>query len=227
MKKKVSKPIVCILTFLIIFSNTNFCFALDLTQENLETLENFLTKGIETANNISAFESDSQIELSDIVTEIEFNAQAKEDTEEFISTYLNSNSRYLRCKARSSDTEVNEAKASAIAYAIKCAHWSYSNGRTNDIPRESEYMFISHYIDRNDYFWNQGNPELLLDGEITSEYVSGGALAKWLTESDRQAYRNYMRATLTAKTLNRIRIIAESFFPLRIISCYYNRLQTI
>lgn len=57
-----------------------------------------------------------------------------------------------------------------------------------------------------EYFWNQGKAALLLDGEERSG--PDGALAKWLTDSDRQAYNTYMSSTKVSSSLQKIGSLA-------------------
>lgn len=87
-------------------------------------------------------------------------------------------------------SQETQAKASSIAYAMKCAQWSVNKGRGTDFGDESVYMFFSHYIDRNEYFWAASNPQYLMDGPQMSE--NSQYFAKWITNDDRLAYDFYM-----------------------------------
>lgn len=91
-----------------------------------------------------------------------------------------------------SDTvsEESHAKATSMTYALECAAWSLNKGRGTNFSDEATYMFISHYIDRPEYYWSNNNNAFLLDGLTLSE--DSQYYAKWITDDDRAAYRIYM-----------------------------------
>lgn len=83
-----------------------------------------------------------------------------------------------------------EAKAAAFAYSMECANWSINQGRGSNFADECVYMFISHYIDRPEYYWSGQNYSYLLDGPSMSENTS--YFSKWIVADDRTAYNTYL-----------------------------------
>ncbi len=176
-------------------------------------LHSFLVSGLAAAEAVSEFENTTQAKFNvENFSNLNFNDTWMADAETFLNDYLDSRSTYSTA-ILSQDEELLEAKAQSIAYSIDCAEWSIAQNRSNDISTEAEYMFISHYIDRNDYFWNQGKPALLLDGEKRSG--PDGALAKWITDSDRQSYNTYMSSTKVSSSIQKIGKLASGVVSLR------------
>lgn len=83
-----------------------------------------------------------------------------------------------------------EAHATALSYATVCANWSLEKGRGSDWDKECVYMYLSHYVDRAEYYFNNGNLNYLLDGEDMSENTS--YFSKWITNEDRSVYNTYL-----------------------------------
>ena len=83
-----------------------------------------------------------------------------------------------------------EAHATALSYATVCADWSIKKGRGSDWDKECVYMYLSHYVDRAEYYFNNGNLNYLLDGENMSENTS--YFSKWITNEDRSVYNTYL-----------------------------------
>ncbi len=170
-------------------------------------LRDFLVSGMVAAEAVSEFEKETNIKF-DIAdySNLDFSGEKRDDTESFLIDYLSSSGSTISNLSKSEEVSLAEAKATSVAYAIECAQWSISQNRATDIVSEAEYMFISHYVDRKDYFWNQGDPSLLLDGEARSE--AENVLAKWITNYDRQAYNTYMDSTKVSSALQRVGNIA-------------------
>lgn len=176
-------------------------------------LHNFLISGLAAAEAVSEFENTTQVKFNvDDFSNLNITDTWIADSESFLNNYLSSRNTY-RTAAISQNDELQEAKATSIAYSIDCAEWSIAQNRSNDIAKEAEYMFISHYVDRKDYFWNQGKAALLLDGEQRSG--PDGALAKWLTSSDRQAYNTYMSSTKVSSSIKKIGSLASGISSLQ------------
>lgn len=95
------------------------------------------------------------------------------------------------------------AKAASIAYSMECANWSINNGRGTDFTDECMYMFISHYIDRADYYWSNQNYSYLNDGPSMSENTS--YFAKWIVDDDRLVYDNYMNNNYVIGSVNSVK----------------------
>ncbi len=175
-------------------------------------VHNFLVSGLAAAEAVSEFEDTTKIKFcAEDFSALNITDDWEADAEAFLSDYLASRSIY-GIETLSQDDELQEAKATSIAYSIDCAEWSLAQNRASDIATEAEYMFISHYVDRNDYFWNQGKADLLLDGEQRSG--PDGALARWLTASDRQAYNTYMSSTKVSSSIKKIGSLASGFHSL-------------
>lgn len=83
-----------------------------------------------------------------------------------------------------------EAHATALSYVTVCADWSIKKGRGSDWDKECVYMYLSHYVDRAEYYFNNGNLNYLLDGENMSENTS--YFSKWITNEDRSVYNTYL-----------------------------------
>lgn len=85
------------------------------------------------------------------------------------------------------------AKAKALMYAFRKARESVAKDPSLNIEDEARYMFLSHFVDRNDYYWRNGDINHLLDGSVMSGV--DGYLAEYLTETDRRVYTTYMNIT--------------------------------
>lgn len=200
---------VCINPATVFASESTQVLAVDNTE-----FHDFLVSGLLAAEALSDLENTAQTEFTaDDFADFYITDTWRTETESFLNDYLTSENSYSSTAARSNDVSLAEAKATSIAYAINCAEWSISQNRSNDLATESEYMFLSHYIDRKDYFWNQGNPALLLDGEKRSG--PNGALAKWITDSDRQSYWAYMSSTKVSTSLQHIGNIALGYISVK------------
>ncbi len=177
-------------------------------------LHDFLVSGLVAAEAVSEFEKTTQTKFdTEDYSNLNITDEWKADTETFLKNYLASSNTYTSALSQYKTVSLAEAKATSIAYSIDCAEWSISQNRAADIATEAEYMFISHYVDRKDYFWNQGDPALLLDGEQRSG--PNGVLAKWITNSDRQSYNAYMDSTKVSSSIQRIGNIALGYNSLK------------
>jgi hypothetical protein len=78
-------------------------------------------------------------------------------------------------------------------YSIDRAAFSIERNPSLYMDKEVQYMFISHYIDRYNYYWSTEDERLLMDGPSMSG--EDGYLADWITSSDRLSYDSYMQQT--------------------------------
>lgn len=93
--------------------------------------------------------------------------------EEFLNDYLTSRNAYETTSSQ--NDELKAAEETAIAYAIDCAEWSVAQNRSNDISKEAEYMFVSHYIDRKEYYGKIEKETLIQNSAaIVCAYLLGG-----------------------------------------------------
>lgn len=191
-------------------------FASESTQgraSNSTEVHDFLVSGLAAAEAVSEFEDTTKTKFSvEDFSNLNITDDWEADAEAFLNDYLASRSIY-RIETLAQDEELQEAKATSIAYSIDCAEWSIEQNRAKDIAKEAGYMFISHYVDRKDYFWNQGKAALLLDGEQRSG--PDGALARWLTASDRQAYDTYMSSTKVSSSIQKVGSLASGISSLK------------
>lgn len=155
-----------------------------------QEVQDLLASGFEAADIMKDIETLSENQISFNIEDInstDYSNEWLEDARNFIE--LNAaNSVYTLSDYESSPA--SNAKATSITYAMKCAQWSIDKGRGTNFENESVYMFISHYIDRADYYWSKGDYSYLLDGESMSEHDQ--YFAKWLTSDDRVVYNTYM-----------------------------------
>lgn len=155
-----------------------------------QEFENFLVTAFDAGDSLQRLEeiSEGQIKVdgktlnTDGITD-----EWRQDAQAFIDEYLDSQP---QVQTRSAEQAINQAKGGAVSYAIEMARWSVSQGRASDLAKEAEYMFLSHYVDRNDYFWSDNNVSFLNDGAKQSD--GDGKLARWLTSEDRNAYNSYL-----------------------------------
>ena len=112
-----------------------------------------------------------------------------------------------------------QAMATSISYSIACAVWSMNKGRCtiNNIGDETAYMFISHYIDRTEYYWYNTNNQYLMDGPSMSENPS--YFSKWITSYDRTAYTTYIAQSGAASSFQCIKDIG-----IEVCSLYENNM---
>lgn len=99
------------------------------------------------------------------------------------------------------------AKASAIAYSMECANWSVSSGRGTDFEDECIYMFLSHYVDRSDYYWANQDYSYLNDGPSMSDNTS--YFSRWIVDDDRTVYDTYLGNNAVIGASNSVRAVFE------------------
>ncbi len=114
-----------------------------------------------------------------------------EEARNFIDANLNANANVLtETYDDTSSISAAEAHATALSYATVCADWSIKKRRGSDWDKECVYMYLSHYVDRAEYYFNNGNLDYLLDGDKMSENTSYFSL--WITNEDRSVYNTYL-----------------------------------
>lgn len=178
-----------------------------------QVFSSFLVSAFEAGESISSLEKiygeDVVFDFSDLDTS-NLSVEWHSDAQSFIDGYLATKSAVL---AQSDTVSLNEAKAIAISQVIKSAEWSVGQGRASDVATEAQYMFLSHYIDRNDYWWNDGNIDYLLDGEVQAG--EDGMLAKWITDTDRSSYDSYLKTSSIAMAAEKVIDIVRGFSSLK------------
>lgn len=112
------------------------------------------------------------------------------DANNFLDNYVAAFRTRSKRAVVSSPSPKQTAKATAMMYSFDRAAFSLQRTPGLDFNKEVQYMFLSHYIDRNEYYWSTENERYLLDGPSMSG--ESGALADWITSSDRQAYNSYL-----------------------------------
>lgn len=132
-----------------------------------------------------------EVKPQDITNEmININADWLMDANRFLDNYV-STFRSQSAKSTASSPDAKQmAKAEAMMYAMDRASFSLKRNPRLDFGKEVQYMFLSHYIDRNDYYWSTEDERLLMDGPGMSG--EKGCLADWITSSDRRSYDSYL-----------------------------------
>lgn len=205
--KKIKFTLSIFLSILLTFSNFTLTFANNLSQfkvnnyiyENNYTteksFEDYLTNAFIINDSIKNFESNYEVKLnlhpSDFtINSFNFSNDWLEDAKLFTDNYINKNINTIVTYSDSEKYSKERAKSNAIMYSIDRAMLSVSRNPELNLGKEAQYMFISHYIDRNDYYWSSNDERLLLDGPSMSG--ENGVLADWITSTDRRAYNTYM-----------------------------------
>lgn len=98
----------------------------------------------------------------------------------------------------------NEDRAAAMQHSFEMAYASVRRNPSRNIAAESQYMFISHFVDVPSPYWLTGNSQALNQGPMASRSFYAG----WITDEDRRIYRNYMTITGVAETLGNLADIA-------------------
>ena len=130
---------------------------------------------------------------------------AEYDDDDWIEDSIDFMEYDLTINQSSSSDLFNEeaAKASAIAYSMECANWSVNSGRGTDFEDECIYMFLSHYVDRADYYWANQDYSYLNDGPSMSENTS--YFSKWIVDDDRTVYDTYLSNNAVIGAANSVR----------------------
>ena len=141
----------------------------------------------------------------------DFNNAWIADAKAFVDAYNDSNTR--SSQANTLDTVTAEqAKAASLAYSIECAMWSVNKGRGNNVGDETVYMFISHYVDRAEYYWDNENYQYLMDGPSMSENPS--YFSKWIVSYDRTVYDTYIQQAGITDTTQKMKNIALGVYSM-------------
>lgn len=192
MTRRFGKVFSALLSLALLFSFTAPCYAAGTQTVILppdSEIYDFLVTGFEAGEAVSDLESllggEVTFDPKDYSAD-DYSQAWTADAKEFVTGTLAASAVALA----EEPSQENQAKASSTAYAMKCAQWSLSKGRGTDFGNESVYLFFSHYIDRNEYFWAASDPRYLLDGPQMSEHSQ--YFAKWITSDDRLVYDYYM-----------------------------------
>lgn len=208
MKKNGRKLVASLLAFSLVFTSVVPVYA-DEPEE--VTPREFLATAFMAADSIIELEEELGGTLaicSEDVQGLDLSDDWYADAEAFAEQFLLDYSTTSRSRsANSSPSDLNYGKADTILYSQECAEWSMANNGGTDFNKEAQYMFISHYIDRNDYYWGTLNPDRLMDGPSLSD--KGNVYARWITNSDRNAYDNYMSVTRVADGLQQVVNLAD------------------
>lgn len=200
-----------VLSFVLIILMMQPVVVMASTPNETNAIRDMLTSGFLAADAISDFEEFTQYQYDFKTSPRDVSEEWESDARAFINEFMSE----AGIATYSADVDNSAlAKATAISYAIECAKWSEQMGRTNNVSKEAEYMFLSHYVDRKDYFWNQGKTDYLFDGETMSGDTSSGTLAKWITENDRQSYDAYLSTTKAAASFKKIGDIASGIISI-------------
>lgn len=177
-----------------------------------QDVKEILISGFEVSDAIDAMGTLLGDEMQLLPSDINFqdyDAEWIEDARQFVDDH-----QITPQSASAVVSDMNLAKSTSLSYAMECADWSVKKGRApaSDIDNESMYMFISHYIDRTEYFWSKGDLSYLMDGESISE--GGQYYAKWLVRDDRNVYRTYINQSRVSKSLNKAKAIASGIYEI-------------
>jgi len=168
---------------------------LSVSDDVYSSIRDYISNAIMLSDTITEFENEYEVSFDfkpqDITSDIiNVSSEWLSDANSFLDSY-NSTAVSRNAKIASSQPDSGQsAKADAIMYSVDRAAFSILRNPTLDFGKETQYMFISHYIDRNDYYWSTEDERLLLDGPSMSG--ENGFLADWITPSDRQTYELYM-----------------------------------
>lgn len=160
-----------------------------------ESVKDCVANSIMVSETIEKFEAEYHISFGvrpqDITKEmININAEWIRDANQFLDSYISTSRSKGGKPAVPSPDSKQMAKAEAMMYSMDRAAFSLQRNPRLDFGKEVQYMFLSHYIDRNDYYWSTEDERLLLDGPSMSG--EKGCLADWITSSDRRSYDSYM-----------------------------------
>ncbi|VYU51369.1 hypothetical protein [Clostridium tertium] len=125
------------------------------------------------SDTITKFENKYDVEFSvrpqDITSEIvNVNSEWLNDANLFVESFNNTT---IPQNARVTTSQANSealAKTDAIMYSINRATFSIQRNPSLSFSKEAQYMFVSHYIDRYEYYWSTEDERLLLDGPSLS-----------------------------------------------------------
>lgn len=217
--KKFKKLISLSIITAVLFSSTSVVFAADTTMQNESEesalLEEYLSYAFGTAESIENFENEFGITFEtkpyDFIdnSDFDFSDEWLEDANAMATSYISDN---VSTRSTYVPTSTQQAKANAVAYSIDRAMISANRTSGLDLGKEAQYMFISHYIDRYEYYWSTYEERLLLDGATMSG--ENGYLADWLTSTDRRQYDVYMSVTGASENLQLIGNIANGAFSI-------------
>lgn len=162
-------------------------------------LDAYLTDMIELNDEIDRLEKDFGISLNVkptdlIATGITPSEAQIEEARAFLSDYIRDYGaggvEMMSSQYADAANSEQSAKAKALMYAFQKARESVAKDPSLNIEDEARYMFLSHFVDRNDYYWRDGDINHLLDGSVMSGV--DGYLAEYLTDTDRRVYTTYM-----------------------------------
>lgn len=198
MKKVYSKFVALCLSFIMVAMYPAFALAEDNTQQLVDQARyDLLIAGLEAGDAIKEMESFLGEGVSFNLAEYNennYNAEWIDDAKQFIATALATTSDLatpnIVFQSGSASLE-NHAIATSLFYAGTCAEWSINRGRGTNLGDEFVYMFLSHYVDRAEFYGNNWNTMYLLDGPQLSEHPQ--ILAKWITSEDKDVYDVYLQ----------------------------------
>ncbi len=182
------------------------------------SIRDYIANSIMLSDTITEFENEHEVSFNfkpqDITSDIiNVNSEWLSDANSFLDSYNSTGVSRNAEIASSQPSSKQSAKSDAIMYSIDRAAFSILRNPSLDFGKETQYMFISHYIDRYEYYWSTEDERYLLDGPSMSG--ENGYLADWITPSDRQAYDAYMRFSDVNASLQHVGNIGSTI--------YYNR----
>lgn len=190
-------------------SNSN---VIDMTKisEN-ENIKEYISSVLSYGEIMNKFENDYNINLESIKDKLVFenpkyNERLFNDSEEYFNKnenqYVSKFNNYTILDEK--EVKTIDAKTSAITYSMQIAEVSIKRNRLSGdaISKEAQYMFLSHYVDRQSYYWGDKDSNKLLDGPTMSGI--NGLLAGWITDNDRLVYDSYIKITDGIETMGMI-----------------------
>lgn len=186
------KKIVAIaLTATISMANLTPVWAASGNQEYANVPE-YLSHAFMAAGQVQQYQEKYGISFAEVYQDlsgINFSESWKEEAEQFVDDYIQDYGGG-QSSGVNLPSEVDKAKAEALTYVMKCAQANKAQNNSINLEKEAQYLFISHYVDRNDYYWRDKNYRKLLDG--ASQSGPYGYLAEQLTNTDRTVYNRYL-----------------------------------
>lgn len=176
---------------------------------------NVLYQGFCASSSISEIEELLDGEASFDVSSLDYTDFSDtwiDDARDYIDDLLDEDELESENNINTRDVIVTEeqAKATSISYAMECAAWSMNKGRGTNYGNECVYMFMSHYIDRAEYYWDDEDYQYLMDGASMSQNSS--YFSKWIVNDDRTVYNTYIQQTGVIDASTKLKDLATGLY---------------
>lgn len=201
--------------FLMVTIVFNISVPVNATSFSSSDVYDVLCQGFYASSSISEIEDLLDGEVSFDVEDLDYTDFTDtwiNNSRDYIDDYLEENELENENPIGLRDVVVTEeqAKATSISYAMECAAWSLNKGRGTNFGNESVYMFMSHYIDRAEYYWDDEDYQYLMDGSSMSQNTS--YFSKWIVADDRTAYNTYIQQTGVIDASTKLKDLATGLY---------------